>query len=151
MVYDYLKWSISIGKKIIIYVPSKYKIDKVASYMHKYCKNLAHDVVCFAKGESNKKLIYKFLQTKNSILITNCFEETALNAKNSELIVYFADDVNFTYKEFVYLCGSVGRGEKDLKEEVILVSNIETEEIEKAKSITSNFNREAWNMGLLKI
>jgi len=151
LVYDYLKWSISIGKKIIIYVPSEYKIDKVASYMHKYCKSLVQDIVCFANGESNKKLIHKFLQTKNSILITNCFEETVLNAKNSELIVYFADDVNFTYKEFVYLCGSVGRGEKDLKEEVILVSNIETEEIEKAKSITSNFNREAWNMGLLKI
>ena len=151
LVYDYLKWSISIGKKIIIYVPSEYKIDKVASYMHKYCKSLVQDIVCFANGESNKKLIYKFLQTKNSILITNCFEETTLNSKNSQLIVYFADDINFTYKEFVYLCGSVGRGEKDLKEEVILVSNIETEEIEKAKSITSNFNREAWNMGLLKI
>ncbi|OBR91836.1 MULTISPECIES: hypothetical protein [Clostridium] len=151
LVYDYLKWSISIGKKIIIYVPSECKIEKVASYMHKYCRSLAQDVVCFANGETNKKLIYKFLQAKNSILITNCFEETVLNAKNSELIVYFADDINFTYKEFVYLCGSVGRGEKNLKEEVILVSNIETEEIEKAKSITSNFNREAWNMGLLKI
>lgn len=96
-------------------------------------------------------MLCNFLQTNYSVLITNCFKEVTLNAKNSELIVYFADDINFMYKEFVYLCGSVGRGERDLKGEVILVSNLETEEIEKVKSITSNFNREPWNMGLLKI
>ena len=66
-------------------------------------------------------------------------------------MVYFANDPEFNYKKLIYFCGSVGRGEKDWKGEVIFLSNEETEDMEKAKNITRNFNKEAWEMGLLKI
>lgn len=45
----------------------------------------------------------------------------------------------------------IGRGENSLKEEVILLANLQSIHIEEAKNITRNFNRKAWKMGLLNI
>ncbi|MHC6181250.1 hypothetical protein ACYUJ6_15590 [Clostridium sp. JNZ X4-2] len=150
VVYDYLKWSLSQGRKAIIYVPDGLKVENVYSYIHKYCKNFCKSIIYFVEEESNKKSINKFLQVKNSILITDSFQQILSNGKNSDIMVYFADNTNLNYKKFVYLCGNMRRGEKNVKGEVILVANLETEDMEKARSITRNFNREAWDMGLLR-
>ena len=68
-------------------------------------------------------------------------------------MVYFADNPQFDYKKIVYLCRGrdIGRGENSLKEEVILLANLESIHIEEAKNITRDFNRKAWKMGLLDI
>ena len=152
VVYDYLKWSLSEGKKAIIYVPDEFKAANVYSYTHNYCKNLCKNILCYTKKEEScKKSVSKFFEMKDSILITDSFKQIISNGKNSNIMVYFADNMDFNYKEFVYLCGSMKRGGRNVKGEVILVANLETKDMEKAGDITRNFNREAWDMGLLKI
>lgn len=151
VIYDYLKWSIDVGRKVIIFVPDEMKVKAVYIYIKNYCKHFLKDIICFVDNKSDKKLIDKFLNLSNAILITNCLKNLNHDIKNSDIMVYFADHPNFSYKEFVYLCGSVVRGEKDLKGEVIFLANCETEDMEKAKYITRNFNKEAWDMGLLKV
>ncbi|MBA5851393.1 hypothetical protein H2684_08750 [Clostridium sp. cel8] len=150
VVYDYLKWSITTGRKIMIFVPKEKNIKKISSYIKEYLNNLLENKL-YLYDKSDEKSISKFLNSGNAVLITDSFESFMPNMKNTDIMVYFADNSKFTYKKFVYLCGSVVRGEKDLKGEVIFLANRETEDMEKAKNITRNFNKEAWNMGLLSV
>ncbi|MFL0197337.1 hypothetical protein ACJDU8_17480 [Clostridium sp. WILCCON 0269] len=151
VVYDYLKWSIDIGKKAIIYVPDEEKLENVYFYIYNYCKNFSENIIHFSDGKSDRKLISEFLHAVNAILITNCLQEIISNTENCDVMAYFADDPKFDYKKFVYLCGSrnIGKDGKNLKEEVILVANLESKHMEKARIITRDFNRKAWKMGLL--
>lgn len=154
MVYDYIKWSISCGRKVIICVPSKDKVPKVHFYIRNYCSGFTKSIMDLYKegdSNSNKKIINNFEKVKRSILITNNFYETFSNIKNIDIMVYFADDTEFDYKKLIYFCASAGRSERDLKGEVIFLANEETEDMEKAKSIARSFNKEAWEMGLLRI
>ncbi len=154
MIYDYLKWSINCGRKVIICVPDKEKIQKVHSYIKNYCKDFTKNIMNLCKendSNNNKKIISNFEKVKKAILITNNFYEVFSNIKNTDIMVYFADNDEFDYKKLIYFCASAGRSERDLKGEVIFLANEETEHMEKAKNITRSFNKEAWEMGLLKI
>lgn len=151
VVYDYLKWSIHTGRKVVICVPDEERVDKVSSYIKQYCSYFLKNVVCFVDNKLDEKLISQFESMEDAVLITNCFQNFVQQFKNSDIMIYFADNPSFNYKKIIYLCGSVMRGEKDLKGEVILLANSKTADMERAKSITRNFNKEAWNMGLLKV
>jgi late competence protein required for DNA uptake (superfamily II DNA/RNA helicase) len=151
VIYDYLRWSINSDRKVIICVPDEDKLEKVYFYISNYCRNISKSIVCFTKGKTDKRLIANFQKMKKVVIITNDFEKVFSNSVNVDVMVYFADDSRFDYKKLIYFCGSVGRSEKDSKGEVIFLANEETEDMEKAKNITRNFNKEAWEMGLLKI
>lgn len=151
VVYDYLKWSINAGRKVVIFVPDEDKVKKVSHYIKQYCSNFLKNTICLSGNRFSKKLILKFINIEDAVLVTNCLKEVAPYIKNFDIMVYFADNSNFTYKDFIYLCGSVIRNKKDLKGEVIFLANCETTNMEKAKYITRNFNKEAWNMGLLRV
>ncbi|WP_446899882.1 hypothetical protein ACSVC9_15635 [Clostridium sp. LBM24168] len=151
IVYDYLRWSINAGRKVIIFVPDKDKVEKVSCYIKQYCSHFLKNIMCFVDNRFNEKFISRFLNIKDVVLVTNCIKEVAPHIENSDIMVYFADSSNFSYKDFIYLCGSVIRNEKDLKGEVIFLANCENKNMEKAKNMTRNFNKEAWNMGLLRV
>jgi Superfamily II DNA/RNA helicase required for DNA uptake (late competence protein) len=151
VVYDYLKWSINSDRKVIICVPDEEKLENVYFYISNYCRNISKSIVCFTKGKTDKRLIANFQKMKKVVIITNDFEKIFSDSINVDVMVYFADHSEFDYKKLIYFCGSVGRSEKDSKGEVIFLANEETENMEKAKNITRNFNKEAWEMGLLKI
>lgn len=151
VIYDYLRWSIDSDRKVIICVPDEEKLENVYFYINNYCRNISKNIICFRKSKADKKLIANFQKMKKVIVITNDFENVFPNSANVDVMVYFADDLRFNYKKLTYFCGSVGRSERYWKGEVIFLANEETEDMEKAKSITRNFNKEAWEMGLLKI
>ena len=153
VIYEYLKWSINIGKKIIIYVPDEQKLQNVYLYICKYCKDFTDNIIPFFHEESDGVLLEEFSHEVNGILITDSFHKDIYNIKRCDIMVYFADNLQFDYKKFVYLCRGrdIGRGENSLKEEVILLANLESIHIEEAKNITRDFNRKAWKMGLLDI
>lgn len=151
VVYDYLRWSINSDRKVIICVPDEEKLENVYFYISNYCRNISKSIVCFRKDKTDKKLLANFEKMKKIVIITNDFQKVFSSSMNVDVMVYFADDIGFNYKKLIYFCGSVGRSEKDLKGEVIFLANEETEDMEKAKDITRNFNKEAWEMGLLRI
>ncbi|MCY6355466.1 hypothetical protein OIO11_09585 [Clostridium sp. ZS2-4] len=148
VVYEYIEWSLKIKQKVIIYVPNEAKVKSAYEYLSLYCSKLDGNVIFSIKNKSDRKILDNFTKMKQGIMITNDFY---FDAKNVNVMVFFADDELFNYKKLVYLCGKVGRSGKSRKGEVIFLGNCETEAIDKAKNITRHFNKEAWEMNLLKI
>lgn len=154
MVYDYLKWSINYGRKVIICVPSKEKVLKVYFYIKNYCLDFTKNIIKLYNEDEpskNKRIINNFKNITKAILITDSFYEAFSYIKNTDIMVYFADHNKFDYKKLIYICASAGRDRRDLKGEVIFLANEETKDMEMAKNITRGFNKEAWEMGLLRI
>ncbi|MFD3158235.1 hypothetical protein ACFIJ5_15500 [Haloimpatiens sp. FM7330] len=151
VVYEYLNWSITLNKKIIIYVPNEEKVKNVYMYLYKLKSKLSRNIEYFIKEKSNKKVLTNFLKRKRSILITNYLGEENLSFKDINIMVYFADDKIFDYKKLVFLSNRVGNFKEIHKGEVILLANEETDDIAMAKNITRGFNKELWEIGLFSI
>ncbi|MCY6485641.1 hypothetical protein OW763_15020 [Clostridium aestuarii] len=151
VVYEYFKWSVNIKHKVIVYVPDEEKIINVYKYLYKYCSRLNKNIFTFIKKKNDDKMFLNFIRMKKGIIITNDFKDLYANFNNINIMVFFANDKLFDYKKLVYFCGKVGRSERRHKGEVIFLGNSETEDIDITKNITRHFNKEAWEMELLKV
>ncbi len=151
VIYEYLEWSINSNNRVIVYVPDEEKVVNVYKYLSKYCSKFSENTIYFIKDNNNKNILYKFMNIKSGIVITNHFNDIYFDLNNINVMVFFADDKYFDYKKLVYLCGKVGRNERALRGEVIFLGNYETEDIDKSKNITRYFNKEAWEMNLLRL
>lgn len=151
VVYDYIKWSMNINRRVIILVPDKLKLFNVMSYVCKACDKLTRNIFYYSSEEKNVKAIGEFNKFSDSIMVTDDFDSVCTKDDNVNIIVFFADSVKFTYKQLIYLCGRTGNGGIKNRGEVLFLANTETMDIEKAKNITRNFNKEAWEKGLLRL
>ena len=152
MVYEYLEWSMVMERKVVIYVPDGKKIKNVYSYLSNFKEILSKNIMYFAQGTGDLKILFNFVKLKRGILITDDLDEAGVYLRNSNIMVYFADDHTFDYKKLVYFCGKVGReGVKENRGEVVFLAREETYNMEIAKNITRSINKEAWEMGLLNI
>lgn len=149
MVYEYLKWELETNlKKIIVYVPNVEKVKKVYKYLTTYCATLNKNILHFSKDIDDKKTLQNFLKVKQGILIT---DDVYFNINNINVMVFFANDKSFNYKKLVYLSGKAGLNRKTHRGEVIFLGNCESDAMCEAKNIMRYFNKEAWEMNLLKI
>lgn len=151
-IYEYLKWWIHSNKKAILYVPNEENVFNVFRYINRYCKELTNNIVCYYKNKSSEKLLSNFRKYKSGILITNDLKERSCKLyqdKDINEMVFFADNHVFNYKKLVYFCGSEALNKNGLGRELLFVANEENEQMYKAKNMVRNFNREAWEMGLL--
>lgn len=151
VVYEYIEWYINSNRKVIIYVPDGDKVKNVYEYMSKYCSKFTRGTFPFINNISEKRILYNFAKVKKGIVITDYLDDSYLDLNNVNIMVFFADNKYYDYKKLVYLCGKVGINENSHKGEAIFLGNYETEDMDKAKSITRNFNKEAWDMNLLRI
>lgn len=151
VIYEYLSWSMETNRRVVIYVYDKETVFTLYDYLNNFRNELCRNLIPYIKNQGEKKSIINFLKTKKSILITDDFSEPDCIISDIDVIVYCADDERFTAKKLVYFCGKAGRGEKANRGEVIFLGNVLTDPMEKTKSITRHFNKEAWEMNLLKI
>jgi len=151
VVFEYLKYSLKNKRNTIIYVPDEIKAKNVYSYFTSFHKNIFTDVELLLEEEGDKKKVYNFLQKKGAILVTKLSDILCMNLKDIDIMVYFCDDPYFDYKRLVFLSGKVGRSEDNDMGEVIFVSGSSNFHIEKSKKLIREFNKEAWEMGLLKL
>jgi len=150
MIYEYLKWSMDLEKKVIIYVPNEEKVQKVFNYLNIYKRQLSPNILHHTREDHGSRVPLSFMRMKRAIIVTDDWDEIKADYKNTDIMVYFADDKVFDYKKLIFFCGKAGKGEGFDRGEVILLASEETEEMEKAKNITRSFNKEAWEKGLLK-
>ena len=68
---------------------------------------------------------------------------------NINIIVLFADDIYYSYKKIVYMCGSIN-STREIQSELIMVSKDISQDMDNAKSITREFNRRLWEKQYLK-
>lgn len=151
VVYEYVKWSINIGRRVIIPVPDKVCLFNVMSYVFKYADKLTRNIMYYSSEEKNVKAISEFRKFNDCIMVTDDFDSVCTKDEVANIIVFFADYKKYTYKKLTYFCGRTGKGGIKDRGEVLLLANEETNDIERAKNITRNFNKEAWESGLLRL
>lgn len=151
VVYEYVKWSINIGRRVIIPVPDKIHLFNVMSYVFRYVDGLTRNILYYSSEEKNVKAINEFRRFNDCIMVTDDFDSVCTKDDVLNIIVFFADYKKYTYKKLIYFCGRTGNGGIKDRGEVLFLANEETDEIEMARSITRNFNKEAWESGLLRL
>lgn len=149
-VYEYLKWSINSNNKIIIYVPDKDKVDKVYKNLNEIKSKLTVNLFRRRSDDPGRKRLIKFLLAEEGILITDDFSEEYIGLKAVNIMVFFADSNTFNYKDLVYISSRVNRILKNTKEEVIFISNNETDNMDRCRSILRELNKKAWEEGFFK-
>lgn len=151
MVYDYIKWSINNNRSVLIYVPKGDKVEKVYNYIRTYNWDKSCNISYFIKGKSDMKTMMNFYKIRNSIMITDEFRMAPPSIANTDIMVYFANDDVFNHKILTHICSRVSRTERDSRGEVIFLYNEKNRNTEAAIDIVKKFNKEAWEMGFLKI
>jgi len=148
ILYEYLEWFIKNKKKIMILVPDEKNLNDVYEYYTKKLKLKKINIIPLFKRE-DKKIIKNVLMQKQkaTIIITDSMEETLEDSKIGNAVVLFADSNKYTYKKLLYLCGEIGRINKKLPE-VLFVSKDVTDDMDKVKSITRDFNKRKWEKKL---
>lgn len=151
VVYEYLNWSIISNRKVIIFTPDEEKATAVFYYLSNFKEKLSENLFLFISKKSNADILISFMKQDKGIIVTNDFEESYLDFDAVDVMVYFADDIKFNHKQLLYLSSKVGRNENVQRGEAIFLANIETAQMEKAKSMARKFNKKAWDKGLLNI
>lgn len=149
--YDYLMWFKSNNRKVIIFVPTEEKINKLYNYYKEELKIKDVRIIKFLKGDNLKEieLIYK-LKNKSVFVITNNIRSYAKETNDIDIIALFSDDIFYSYKRIIYFCSDVGKNTKDDKMgEVILVAKEISKDMDLAKDMTRGYNKEIWEKGLL--
>jgi late competence protein required for DNA uptake (superfamily II DNA/RNA helicase) len=150
VIYEFLKWSLSSERKVIIYAPHYEKARKIFEYILSFKEEFNKDVFIYLKEDMDLNKLKKFTAQSGGILITDCLNKITSSVKDLDVMVFFAEDKTFNYKKLLYICGKVGRSEFLTSGEVIFVASTVTEDMEKAKNLARNINKEAWEIGLLK-
>jgi late competence protein required for DNA uptake (superfamily II DNA/RNA helicase) len=150
VVYEYLNWSIASERKVIILVPDEERGENVYNYLSIFREKLHNNIIYYDK-KINKKSIINFMKNKRGIIIMQLQEELNVDLIDTDIMVYFANDKCFDYKRLLYICGKVGRSPSLGNGEVIFLAREITKDMEIAKDIARGFNKQAWEMGLLKI
>lgn len=149
--YDYLMWFKSNNRKVIIFVPTEEKINKLYNYYKEELKIKDVRIIKFLKGDNLKEieLIYK-LKNKSVFVITNNIRSYAKETNDIDIVALFSDDIFYSYKRIIYFCSDVGKNVKDDKMgEVILVAKEISKDMDLAKDMTRGYNKEIWEKGLL--
>ena len=149
-VYDYIKWSIKSGRNVLIYLPSKDKAEKVYTYISRYCAGKCSSVACFLSGESDIKIMENFFKKDRSVMVTNELEIPKGATPDTDIMVFFAGDKRFSAKVLTHLASKVVKMERHDLGEVVFLCSERSSSAEEAKDIIRRFNREAWELGLLK-
>ncbi len=151
VVYEYLNWSIISNRKVIIFTPDAQKAEAVFKYLSNLKDKLSENLFIYISKKSDAEIPLVFMNKNKGIIVTNDFEESYLKFRAVDIIVCFADDNKFNYKQLLYLSSKVGRYEKIQRGEAIFLANIETAQMDMAKSIARKFNEKAWEKGLINI
>lgn len=149
--YDYLKWFKENKHKVAIYVPNKEKVNLVYDYFLNKLKISDVKVMKATRSDEIKvcEKVSKY-RDKAIFVITNKMEELLEYCNMDDAVVLFSDNERYTYKKILYICGQIRNMNLNLPE-VLLVSNDESEDMEKAKNMARNFNKKVWEKRLREL
>ncbi|WP_160678573.1 hypothetical protein [Clostridium sp. C8-1-8] len=149
--YDYLKWFRENNRKVIIHTPCKEKTEIVYEYYNSILNVSSRMKLVKITNSNELKLIEKIHEIKDKpvMIVTNLIGKYFEELDNIDIVIYFAEDKFYDYKKIVYLCGKVGKV-RGIQGEVILLSNEISNNMEYAKDLAREFNKTAWEKGLLE-
>ena len=148
--FEYFKWFKENRRIVLIVVPSEEKLNKVYNHYYEVLRKLDIRVVRYNKNQ-NFSFVKEIMDgySDSLFIITNNCGQYMNNIPNVNIIVLFADDIYYSYKKIVYMCGSIN-SISEIQSELILVSKEISEEIDNAKNITREFNKILWEKQYLR-
>lgn len=151
ILYEYLRWFINEGRKVVIYVPTEEQLESSYDYYKNKLKIQGVKLIKYSKKDSTKSLssVLKY-KDKSIFIITNAIDEPLEGTGINDGVILFSEDSHYTYKRMVYICGEIGKENSSLPE-LLLVCNDENEEIEKVKDRTREFNKKVWEKRLQRL
>lgn len=149
IIYDYIKWFIESKRNLIIYLPESQSHQIISEYLQNI-DNEYENIILDMENDYKRSL--KKIKSKDipTITLISSMYNIPQDVKNLDIIVYFADSIEFKYKKLLFLCGKVGMSNSGNLGEAIFLANVVTENMTKAKDIARSFNKLAWESGLLK-
>lgn len=151
ILYDYLIWFREMKRKVIIYVPSEEKVEKIYNYYIDKLKLRDIKIIKYINNIGDKDIenINK-IKDKSVFIITQ--NVRTYNLDDIDIVILYSDDNNYDYKKLTYLSSTI-KSKKNMlqKREVILVSNEISNDMEKSKELIRNYNKKLWEKGLLNL
>lgn len=142
--FEYFKWFRENKRVVLIVVPSEEKLNKVYNHYYEVLRELNIRVVRYNKNQD-----FAFIEdiingySESLFIITNNYGQYMNLIPNINIILLFADDLYYSYKKIVYICGAINNT-SEIQSELIMVSKEVSAEMDQAKSITREFNRRLW-------
>lgn len=149
--FEYFKWFKENKKIVLIMVPTEEKLNKVYNHYYNVLREIDVRVVRFNKSQS-VRFIDEIIQgySDSLFIITNCYGQYINNIPNINLVLLFADDLYYSYKKIVYLCTSIHNYD-EVQSEAIMVSKELSEDMDKARQLTREFNKVLWEKEYLRL
>ena len=143
--YDYIEWFIREKRILVVYVPSKFNLNKIYEY---YTEDLNLENKVKIVKEDKKNSFLKIVnesrfKKKGVIFMTDSLHEYFDSIPECDMVIYSFEKDIVDYKKIIFACGALCK-DKCTGREVILLSNEEGDNIETARRLARGFNETLW-------
>ena len=143
--YDYIEWFIREKRILVVYVPSKFNLNKIYEYYTEDL-NLENKVKIVKEDKKNSFLNIvneSRFKKEGIIFITDSLHEYFDSIPECDMVIYSFEKDIVDYKKIIFACGALCKN-KCTGREVILLSNEEGDNIETARRLARGFNKTLW-------
>ena len=143
--YDYIEWFIREKRILVVYVPSKFNLNKIYEYYTEDL-NLENKVKIVKEDKKNSflKIVNESRFKKEGVIfITDSLHEYFDSIPECDMVIYSFEKDIVDYKKIIFACGALCK-DKCTGREVILLSNEEGDNIETARRLARGFNETLW-------
>lgn len=143
--YDYIEWFIREKRILIVYVPSKFNLNKIYEYYTEDL-NLENKVKIVKEDKKNSflKIVNESIFKKEGVIfMTDSLHEYFDSIPECDMVIYSFEKDIVDYKKIIFACGALCK-DKCTGREVILLSNEEGDNIETARRLARGFNETLW-------
>ena len=143
--YDYIEWFIREKRILVVYVPSKFNLNKIYEYYTEDL-NLENKVKIVKEDKKNSflKIVNESRFKKEGVIfMTYSLHEYFDSIPECDMVIYSFEKDIVDYKKIIFACGALCKN-KCTGREVILLSNEEGDNIETARRLARGFNETLW-------
>lgn len=149
--YDYIEWFIREKRILVVYVPSKFNLNKIYEYYTEDL-NLENKVKIVKEDKKNPflKIVNESRFKKEGVIfMTDSLHEYFDSIPECDMVIYSFEKDIVDYKKIIFACGALCK-DKCTGREVILLSNEEGDNIETARRLARGFNETLWRESEIK-
>lgn len=149
--YDYIEWFIREKRILVVYVPSKFNLNKIYEYYTEDL-NLENKVKIVKEDKKNSflKIVNESRFKKEGVIfMTDSLHEYFDSIPECDMVIYSFEKDIVDYKKIIFACGALCK-DKCTGREVILLSNEEGDNIETARRLARGFNETLWRGSEIK-
>jgi len=146
--YEYLKWSMEMNRNVVLFTTDTSTKEYIYNYLKTIKNKLTSNIYFFSKDNRD---FLEFPNVKKKIIVTENMDVLNYDIYPMDILVHNCAGIIYDSKKLLFFCGKVSSIDRERNSEVVFLVNRNTDAIEETKEITRNFNKDAWNLGLLHL